>query len=163
MEKLLEQEEIILRQQQEIWAMINQLEDKLDAINFKVERQNNKINARLEINERSTTGGGMEKLLEQQELILRQQQEILSTISRLEEKLDMINFKVQRQHDEINSRLEINERSTRQIDEQLALANELRRNESTELKPTLEQLKLLEEFLRLDVATRLINNLEGES
>ena len=105
----------------------------------------------------------MEKLLEQQELILRQQQEILSIISRLEEKLDMINFKVQRQHDEINSRLEINERSTRQIDKQLALANELRRNESAELKPTLEQLKLLEEFLRLDVATRLINNLEGES
>lgn len=105
----------------------------------------------------------MEKFLEQQELILRQQQEILSIISRLEEKLDMINFKVQRQNDEINSRLEINERSTRQIDEQLALANELRRNESAELKPTLEQLKLLEEFLRLDVATRLINNLEGES
>ena len=105
----------------------------------------------------------MEKLLEQQELILRQQQEILSTISRLEEKLDMINFKMQRQNDEINSRLEINERSTRQIDEQLALANELRRNESAELKPTIEQLKLLEEFLRLDVATRLINNLEGES
>ena len=105
----------------------------------------------------------MEKLLEQQELILRQQREILSIISRLEEKLDMINFKMQRQNDEINSRLEINERSTRQIDEQLALANELRRNESTELKPTLEQLKLLEEFLRLDVATRLINNLEGES
>ena len=105
----------------------------------------------------------MEKLLEQQELILRQQQEILSTINRLEEKLDMINFKMQRQNDEINSRLEINERSTRQIDEQLALANELRRNESAELKPTLEQLKLLEEFLRLDVATRLINNLEGES
>ena len=105
----------------------------------------------------------MEKLLEQQELILRQQQEILSTINRLEEKLDMINFKMQRQNDEINSRLEINERSTRQIDEQLALANELRRNESAELKPTIEQLKLLEEFLRLDVATRLINNLEGES
>ena len=105
----------------------------------------------------------MEKLLEQQELILRQQREILSIISRLEEKLDMINFKVERQNNKINSRLEINERSTRQIDEQLALANELRRNESAELKPTLEQLKLLEEFLRLDVATRLINNLEGES
>ena len=105
----------------------------------------------------------MEKILEQQELILRQQREILSTLSRLEDKLEMINFKVERQNDEINSRLEINERSTRQIDEQLALANDLRRNELSELKPTLEQLKWLEEFLRLDVATRLIDNLEGES
>lgn len=105
----------------------------------------------------------MEKLLEQQEWILRQQQEILSIISRLEEKFDMINFKVERQNNKINARLEINERSTRQIDEQLALANELRRNDLAELKPILEQLKLLEEFLRLDVATRLINNLEGES
>ena len=96
-------------------------------------------------------------------MILRQQREILSTLSRLEDKLEMINFKVERQNDEINSRLEINERSTRQIDEQLALANDLRRNELSELKPTLEQLKWLEEFLRLDVATRLIDNLEGES
>lgn len=105
----------------------------------------------------------MEKYLEQQEIILRQQQEILSMINRLEDKLDMLNFKVQRQNDEINLRLEINERSTRQIDEQLAIANDLRRNELSDLKPTLEQLKSLEEFLRLDVATRLINNLEGES
>ena len=105
----------------------------------------------------------MEKILAQQEMILQQQQEILSTLSRLEDKLDMINFKVERQHDEINSRLEINERSTRQIDAQLALTNSLRQNESADLKPIFEQLKSLEEFLRLDIATRLMNNLEGES
>ena len=109
----------------------------------------------------------MEKILEQQKImlwqILEQQQEILSALYKLESAMDLLNFKLQRQHDEINSRLEINERSMRQIDEQLALANNLRQNELSELKPTLEQLKLLEEFLRLDVATRLINNLEGES
>ena len=105
----------------------------------------------------------MEKILAQQEMILQQQQEILSTLSRLEDKLDMINFKVERQHDEINSRLEINERSTRQIDAQLAITNSLRQNESADLKPIFEQLKSLEEFLRLDIATRLMNNLEGES
>ena len=103
----------------------------------------------------------MEKFLEQQEIILRQQQEILTAIHKLEDFLEMLNFKMQRQYDEINSRLEINERSTRQIDEQLALANNLRKNELADLKPTLEHLKSLEEFLRLDVATRLMNNLEG--
>lgn len=103
----------------------------------------------------------MEKLLEQQELILRQQQEILAALHRLENLFDMLNFKAQRHYDELNSRLEINERATRQIDEQLALANEMRRNELSDLKPTLEQLKSLEEFLRLDIATRLLNTLEG--
>lgn len=103
----------------------------------------------------------MEKFLEQQEIILRQQQEILTAIHKLEDFLEMLNFKMQRQYDEINSRLEISERSTRQIDEQLALANNLRKNELADLKPTLEHLKSLEEFLRLDVATRLMNNLEG--
>ncbi len=104
----------------------------------------------------------MEKILEQQEMILRQQQEMLAAIHKLEDSFDLLNFKLQRQHEEINSRLEINERSTRQIDEQIALANNLRRNELSELKPTLEALKSLEEFLRLDIATRLINNVEGE-
>lgn len=104
----------------------------------------------------------MEKILEQQEIILRQQQEILSALHKLEDAIDLLNFKLQRQHDEINSRLEINERSTRQIDEQIALANNLRQNELSDLKPTLESLKSLEEFLRLDIATRLMNNLEGE-
>lgn len=104
----------------------------------------------------------MEKILEQQEIILRQQQEILSALHKLEDAIDLLNFKLQRQHDEINSRLEINERSTRQIDEQIALANNLRQNELSNLKPTLESLKSLEEFLRLDIATRLMNNLEGE-
>lgn len=104
----------------------------------------------------------MEKILEQQEIILRQQQEILSSLHKLEDAIDLLNFKLQRQHDEINSRLEINERSTRQIDEQIALANNLRQNELSDLKPTLESLKSLEEFLRLDIATRLMNNLEGE-
>ena len=104
----------------------------------------------------------MEKFFQQQEMILRQQQEILSALHKLEDALDLLNFKLQRQHDEINSRLEINERSTRQIDEQIALANNLRQNELSNLKPTLERLKSLEEFLRLDIATRLMNNLEGE-
>ncbi|MBQ6006851.1 MAG: hypothetical protein IJL14_11540 [Selenomonadaceae bacterium] len=103
----------------------------------------------------------MDKIFEQQELILRQQQEILVTLHKLKDTLDLINFKVQRQYDELNSRLEINERSTRQIDEQLALANALRRDELKDLQPTLKQLQELEEFLRLDVATRLMNNLEG--
>ena len=103
----------------------------------------------------------MDKIFEQQELILRQQQEILVTLHKLKDTLDLMNFKVQRQYDELNSRLEINERSTRQIDEQLALANALRRDELKDLQPTLKQLQELEEFLRLDVATRLMNNLEG--
>lgn len=103
----------------------------------------------------------MDKILEQQEQILRQQQEILSAIHQLKDALELMNFKMQRQNDELNSRLEINERSVRQIDEQLALTNALRRNELSELKPTLERVESLEEFLRLDVATRLMNNLEG--
>lgn len=103
----------------------------------------------------------MEKVLAQQENILRQQQEILSTLHKLEGLLDMMNFKMNQQWEALNSRLEINERSVRQIDEQIALSNEFRRNELSGLKLTLEQLKMLEEFLRLDVATRLMNNLEG--
>ena len=91
---------------------------------------------------------------------MRQQREIISAISRLEDKFDMINFKTERQYDEINSRLEINERSTRQIDEQLALANALRHDELKDLRPTLKRLQELEEFLRLDVATRLLDSLE---
>ena len=103
----------------------------------------------------------MDKILEQQEHILRQQQEILATLHRLEDALELMNFKANRQYDELNSRLEINERSTRQIDEQLALANALRRDELSELKPMLERAESLEEFWRLDVATRLMNDLEG--
>ena len=103
----------------------------------------------------------MDKILEQQAQILRQQQEILATLHRLEDALELMNFKAKRQYDELNSRLEINERSTRQIDEQLALANALRRDELSALKPALERVESLEEFLRLDVATRLMNDLEG--
>lgn len=102
----------------------------------------------------------LEQILSQQELILKQQQEILSAVNRLENSANMMNFKMQRQYDELNSRLEINERSTRQIDEQLALANELRRDELKDLQPTLKQLQELEEFLRLDMATRLLSTLE---
>lgn len=103
----------------------------------------------------------MEKILEQQTLILKQQQEILTTLHKLEDKLEMMNFKANRQYEELNSRLEINERSTRQIDEQLALANSLRRDALAELRPTFKNVELLEEFLRLDVATRLMHELEG--
>lgn len=103
----------------------------------------------------------MDKILEQQELILRQQQEILATLQKLTDVLELMNLNSKRQYDELNSRMEINERSTRQIDEQLALSNELRRNELAELRPMFEHYELLEEFLRLDVATRLMNTLEG--
>ena len=103
----------------------------------------------------------MDKIFEQQELILRQQQEILVTLRRLENALELMNFKAERQYDELNCRLEINERSTRQIDEQLALANALRHDELKDLQPTLKRLQELEEFLRLDVATHLMNDLEG--
>lgn len=102
-----------------------------------------------------------EQLLAQNELIIRQQRELLSAVNRLENLTAMLNFKTQRQHDELNLRIEINERSTRQIDEQLALMNELRRDELKDLQPTLNRLQELEEFLRLDVATRLLDNLEG--
>ena len=102
----------------------------------------------------------MDKILEQQELILRQQQEILATLQKLTDVLELMNLNSKRQYDELNSRMEINERSTRQIDEQLALSNELRRNELAELRPMFEHAELLEEFLRLDVATRLMNTLE---
>ena len=100
------------------------------------------------------------EVLRQQDLIIRQQQEMLTEIHQLKDSLGMINFKMQRQHEELNSRLELNERSTRQIDSQIALTNELRRNELSTLTPTLEQLKSLEEFLRLDIATRLMNNID---
>lgn len=103
----------------------------------------------------------LEQILAQNELIIRQQRELLSAVNRLENLTAMLNFRTQRQHDELNLRLEVNERSTRQIDEQLALMNELRRDELKELQPTLERLQELEEFLRLDVATRLLDNLEG--
>ncbi len=103
----------------------------------------------------------LEQLLAQNELIINQQRELLSAVNRLENLVEMLNFKTQRQHDELNMRLEINERATRQIDEQLALLNELRRNELKNLQPTLNRLQELEEFLRLDVATRLLDNLEG--
>ena len=106
------------------------------------------------------TGDGMEKIFEQQELILRQQQEILATLHKLQDALELMNFKTERQFGELNSRLEINERSTRQIDKQLALANELRRDELKDLRPTLKRLEDLEEFLRLDAAIHLLDALE---
>lgn len=102
----------------------------------------------------------MNKILEQQEQILWQQREILESLHKLQDALELMNFKTERQYDELNSRLEINERSTRQIDKQLALANELRSNELKDLQPTLKRLQELEEFLRLDVATRLLDALE---
>ena len=102
----------------------------------------------------------MDNIFEQQELILRQQQEILVTLNELKNALELMNFKTERQFNELNSRLEINERSTRQIEEQLALANAMRRDELKDLQPTLKRLRELEEFLRLDVATRLLDSLE---
>ena len=99
----------------------------------------------------------LKKILERQEEILKRQNEILSLIGRLEDGQNLLNFKTQKQFDELNLRLEINERSTRQIDEQIAISNTRRENELSDLKSTLEKLKTIEEFLRLDIATRLID------
>ena len=104
----------------------------------------------------------LKNFLDQQEKILKQQAEIFASIRRIEEFQDMLNFKVQRQYDELNARLEINERSTRQIDEQLAILNTRRENELADLKVTLEKLKSLEEFLKVDIATRLIDKAVGQ-
>lgn len=103
----------------------------------------------------------LKKILEQQEFIINQQKEIFATLRRLEETQNLIQFKLQRQHDEINSRLEINERSTKQIDEQIAISNANRENELTNLKPALKNLNLLESFLKVDIATRLMDKVEG--
>ena len=99
----------------------------------------------------------LKKILWQQEEILKRQSEILSLIGKLEDGQNLLNFKAQMQYDELNSRLEINERSTRQIDEQIAISNTRRDYELSDLKSTLEKLNTLEEFLRLDIATRLID------
>ena len=99
----------------------------------------------------------LKKILERQEEILKRQSEILSLIGRLEDGQNLLNFKTQKQFDELNLRLEINERSTRQIDEQIAISNTRRDYELSDLKYTLEKLKTFEEFLRLDIATRLMN------
>ena len=104
----------------------------------------------------------LKNFLDQQEKILKQQAEIFASIRRIEEFQDMLNFKVQRQYDELNARLEINERSTWQIDEQLAILNTRRENELADLKVTFEKLKSLEEFLRVDIATRLIDKAVGQ-
>lgn len=104
----------------------------------------------------------LKNFLDQQEKILKQQAEIFASIRRIEEFQDMLNFKLQRQYDELNARLEINERSTRQIDEQLAILNTRRENELADLKVTLEKLKSLEEFLKVDIATRLIDKAVGQ-
>ena len=104
----------------------------------------------------------LKNFLDQQEKILKQQAEIFASIRRIEEFQDMLNFKVQRQYDELNARLEINERSTRQIDEQLAILNTRRENELADLKVTLEKLKSLEEFLKVDIATRLLDKTVDE-
>ena len=99
----------------------------------------------------------LKKILWQQEEILKRQSEILSLIGKLEDGQNLLNLKAQMQYDELNSRLEINERSTRQIDEQIAISNTRRDYELSDLKSTLEKLNTLEEFLRLDIATRLID------
>lgn len=104
----------------------------------------------------------LKNFLDQQEKILKQQAEIFASIRRIEEFQDMLNFKLQRQYDELNARLEINERSTRQIDEQLEILNTRRENELADLKVTLEKLKSLEEFLKVDIATRLIDKAVGQ-
>ena len=103
----------------------------------------------------------LKKILERQEEILKRQNEILSLIGRLEDGQNLLNFKTQKQFDELNLRLEINERSTRQIDEQIAISNAKRENELTALKPALENLNLLESFLKVDIATRLMDKVEG--
>ena len=103
----------------------------------------------------------LKQILERQEEILNRQSKILALIGRLEDGQNLLNFKAQRQYDELNARLEINERAIRQIDEQLAISNSRRYDELAELKSLPEKLTALEEFLRLDIATRLIDKAEA--
>ena len=66
--------------------------------------------------------------------------ELLKTIAELKIIVDTLDFRLQRQCDEINSRFELNERALRQVDEQIALTNELRRNEMSEVKSSVVAL-----------------------
>ena len=94
--------------------------------------------------------------------IFEQQKEIFAMMKHLEESQNVLNFVTQRQNEEINARLEINERASRQIDEQIAISNALRDDELKNLKPVLKQLESLEEFLKLDIAVRLMDKVEGD-
>ena len=94
--------------------------------------------------------------------IFEQQKEIFAMMKHLEESQNVLNFVTQRQNEEINARLEINERASRQIDEQIAISNALRIDDLKNLKPVLKQLESLEEFLKLDIAVRLMDKMEGD-
>ena len=74
--------------------------------------------------------------------VFERQEEIIASIHRLE------------------MRLELNERAVKSIDEQLAQLNINRQAELKDLQPTLEELKRLEEFLRLDIAGRFMDSIE---
>lgn len=78
--------------------------------------------------------------------ILEQQKNILAILHKLNDALELMNGKAERQYNELTARLEINERSTRQIDEQLALSNTLRQNDLAELKTILERVEMPEEM-----------------
>jgi len=104
--------------------------------------------------------------------------ELLKTIAELKIIVDTLDFRLQRQCDEINSRFELNERALRQVDEQIALANELRRNEMSEVKSSVvaltkkisalsdeyqrnaDELSAVGELLRLTAANQIMNLVE---
>ena len=103
----------------------------------------------------------LNKILEQQQIIISQQEKIFESVKRLEENHEILNFVTKRQNEELNARLEINERALRQIDEQIAISNSFRENELNVIKTFLEEEKSLEEFLKLELVARLMDNVEG--
>ncbi len=101
--------------------------------------------------------------------ILEQQEEILRSIHRLEEEVSLLKFLNHSQYDETNARLEMLERSLRQIDEQLALSNisqELRAEQVKKLQGEFQRanqarrLNTIEELLRLIAANQMMDSLE---
>ena len=100
-------------------------------------------------------------ILKQQDIIITQQQEIISSMRRIDEMVERLQFDTQRHHNKTDSRMELIERSTKQIDEQLALLNIKRNDELTELKPTLERLQVLEELMRLNIVNQMMTSVEN--
>ncbi len=101
--------------------------------------------------------------------ILEQQEEILRSIHRLEEEVSLIKFLHHSQYDETNARLEMFERSLRQIDEQLALSNMSQESRDDKIKKLLSEfqranqsrrLNMIEELLRLIAANQIMDSLE---
>ena len=111
----------------------------------------------------------IKKMLEQQEAILERQREILNSMRRMEEELNLTKFLYHRQFEETNSRIEISERSLKQIDEQLAISNIKQEARDEQIKRLLNEfqranqakrLNVIEELLRLIAANQIMDSLE---